>query len=233
MAHDRADDDRSFLKRKGRPNADPRANPERQIGKAVNRLARIAEKPVRIEIVWLFPQRVVPVEHIGCDDDHSAGHDRLAGKLIAKMVTAQEAYQMGMVNRVFPHASLMEETKKVALQIAANGAIGVRLAKAVVDGGFNMDLTEACSLESYAFGLGFATEDQKEGMTAFLEKRKPNFRGRCELAAVAAHYFQNRCAEVRRTGRLQPLAETTTSPRTTEHFFGDTAPLARLYRWTR
>jgi enoyl-CoA hydratase len=98
--------------------------------------------------------------------------------LTGKVITAQEAYQMGIVNRVFPQASLMEEAKKVALQIAANGAVGVRLAKRVMDEGFNMNLTEACSLESYAFGLGFATEDQKEGMTAFLEKRKPNFKGR-------------------------------------------------------
>ncbi len=110
---------------------------------------------------------------------------RLIGKgkakeliLTGKMITAQEAYQMGIVNRVFPPASLMEETKKVALQIAANGAVGVRLAKMAMDAGFNMDLTEACSLESYAFSLGFTTEDQKEGMTAFIEKRKPNFRGK-------------------------------------------------------
>jgi enoyl-CoA hydratase len=110
---------------------------------------------------------------------------RLIGKgkakeliLTGKMITAQEAFQMGIVNRVFPLASLMEETKKVAAQIAANGAIGVRLAKMVMDAGFNMDLAEACSLESYAFGVGFATEDQKEGMTAFVEKRKPNFKGR-------------------------------------------------------
>jgi enoyl-CoA hydratase len=110
---------------------------------------------------------------------------RLIGKgkakeliLTGKMITAQEAYQMGIVNRVFPQAFLMEETKKVALQIAANGAVGVRLAKMVVDTGFNMDLAEACSLESYAFSLGFSTEDQKEGMTAFVEKRKPNFKGK-------------------------------------------------------
>jgi len=110
---------------------------------------------------------------------------RLIGKgnakeliLTGKMITAQEAFQMGIVNRVFPQASLMEETKKVALQIAANGAIGVRLAKMAVDAGFNMDLAEACSLESYAFSLGFTTEDQKEGMTAFIEKRKPNFKGK-------------------------------------------------------
>jgi enoyl-CoA hydratase len=110
---------------------------------------------------------------------------RLIGKgnakeliLTGKMITAQEAFQMGIVNRVFPQASLMEETKKVALQIAANGAIGMRLAKMAVDAGFNMDLAEACSLESNAFSLGFTTEDQKEGMTAFIEKRKPNFKGK-------------------------------------------------------
>jgi enoyl-CoA hydratase len=72
----------------------------------------------------------------------------------------------------------MEETKKGATQIAGNGTVGVRLAKMVIDAGFNMDLTEACALESYAFGIGFTTEDQKEGMTAFVEKRKPNFKGR-------------------------------------------------------
>jgi len=95
-----------------------------------------------------------------------------------KMVTAQEAFQMGIVNRVFAPASLMEETKKVAAQIAGNGPVGVKLAKMVVDSGFNMDLSEACSLESFAFGLSFSTQDQKEGMKAFLEKRKPNYRGR-------------------------------------------------------
>ncbi len=95
-----------------------------------------------------------------------------------KMVSAQEAYQMGIVNRVFPSASLMEETKKTATQIAGNGMVGIKLAKMVIDAGFNMNLAEACSLESYAFGCGFATEDQKEGMTAFVEKRKPNFKGK-------------------------------------------------------
>jgi enoyl-CoA hydratase len=110
---------------------------------------------------------------------------RLIGKgkvkeliLSGKMITAQEAFQMGIVNRVVSQATVMEETKKVATQIAANGAVGVRLAKMVMDAGFNMDLEKACSLESHAFGLCFSTEDQKEGMTAFVEKRKPNFKGR-------------------------------------------------------
>ena len=110
---------------------------------------------------------------------------RLVGKgkakeliLTGKMISAQEAFQMGIVNRIFPQVSLMEETQKVAAQIAGNGAVGVRLAKMVMDAGFNMDLEKACSLESYAFGIGFTTEDQKEGMTAFIEKRKPNYKGR-------------------------------------------------------
>jgi enoyl-CoA hydratase len=110
---------------------------------------------------------------------------RLIGKgkakeliMTGKIISAQEAFELGIVNRVFPQASLMEETQKVASQIAANGAIAVRLSKMVINAGFNMDLTEGCSLESYAFSFGFTTEDQKEGMTAFLEKRKPNFKGR-------------------------------------------------------
>lgn len=110
---------------------------------------------------------------------------RLVGKgrakeliMTGKMISAQEALEMGIVNRVLPQASLMEETKKVAVQISGNGPVGVRLAKMLIDEGFNMDLSTACSLESYAFSLGFATEDQKEGMTAFLEKRKPNYKGR-------------------------------------------------------
>jgi len=110
---------------------------------------------------------------------------RLIGKAKAKeliftgkMINVQEAFQMGIVNRVFPASSLMEETKKVAHLIAGNGPVGVRLAKMVVDSGYNLDLSEACSLESYAFGIGFTTEDQKEGMKAFLEKRKPDYKGR-------------------------------------------------------
>jgi len=110
---------------------------------------------------------------------------RLIGKakakeliMTGKMIGSQEALALGIANRVFPQASLLEETKKVASQIAANGAVAVRLAKMVINAGFNMELTEACSLESYAFSLGFTTEDQKEGMTAFLEKRKPNYKGR-------------------------------------------------------
>ncbi len=110
---------------------------------------------------------------------------RLIGKgkakeliMTGRMVGAQEAVQMGIANRVFPLASLLEETRKTALQIAGNGPIGVRLAKMVVNGGFDIGLEEACSMESVGFSLCFTTEDQKEGMKAFTEKRKPNYQGR-------------------------------------------------------
>jgi enoyl-CoA hydratase len=98
--------------------------------------------------------------------------------MTAKMVNAQEAYALGIANRVIPAATLLEETKKVAAQIAANGPVGVRLAKAVVNSGANVDLAEACSIESIAFSVCFSTEDQKEGMRAFAEKRKPVYSGR-------------------------------------------------------
>jgi enoyl-CoA hydratase len=110
---------------------------------------------------------------------------RLIGKgkakeliMTGKMISAREAYEMGIVNRVFPQASLMEETKKAASQIAGNGPVPVRMAKMLIDAGFDMDFLKACSLESHVFSLGFNTEDQKEGMTAFIEKRKPNYKGR-------------------------------------------------------
>jgi len=110
---------------------------------------------------------------------------RLIGKakakeliMTGKMVTAQEAFELGLVNRVFPLASLMEEAKKTAGQIAANGPIGVRLSKRVVNNGFDLDLAEACSLESFGFSVCFSTEDQKEGMRAFVEKRKPAYQGK-------------------------------------------------------
>jgi len=110
---------------------------------------------------------------------------RLIGKgkakeliMTGKMISSQEALSLGIVNRIFPQASLMEEVKKAASQIAGNGPVAVRMAKRIIDTGFNMELSEACSLESCAFSICFATDDQKEGMTAFVEKRKPNYQGK-------------------------------------------------------
>ncbi len=93
------------------------------------------------------------------------------------IIDAGEAYRIGLVNKVVPVESLMEEVSKVAAKIAAKPAMAVKVTKAVVNGGINMDLESALRFESQSFGLLFSTQDQKEGVSAFIEKRKPIFRG--------------------------------------------------------
>ena len=110
---------------------------------------------------------------------------RLVGKARAKelcmtgrMITAQEAFAMGLVTRIFPAEALMEETLKIAKTIADKGRVALRAVKHVIDSGFDVDLKNACALEADAFSLCFASPDPKEGTTAFLEKRPPKFTGR-------------------------------------------------------
>lgn len=110
---------------------------------------------------------------------------RLVGKGRAKeliftgaMISAEEAKEIGIVNRIFPTDSLMEETTNVAKKVASNGPIAVHLAKASVDKGYDVGLKEGCHMETVAFGACFTTMDQKEGMTSFMEKRKAQFRGK-------------------------------------------------------
>jgi len=110
---------------------------------------------------------------------------RLIGKGKAKeliftgaMISAEEAKDLGMVNRIFSAESLMEETRKVAEKIGSNGPIAVELAKMTVDRGYDVGLEEGCHLEAVSFGACFTTKDQKEGMTSFVEKRKPQFTGK-------------------------------------------------------
>jgi enoyl-CoA hydratase len=110
---------------------------------------------------------------------------RLIGKARAKeliftgaMISAGEAKDFGMVNRVFSAESLMEETRKVAEKIGSNGPIAVELAKATIDKGYDVGLKEGCHMEALSFGTCFTTMDQKEGMISFMEKRKPRFTGK-------------------------------------------------------
>jgi enoyl-CoA hydratase len=109
---------------------------------------------------------------------------RLIGNNMAKelcmtggMIKAEEAKNLGLVNKVFPHESLWEETMKTATQIASKGKAALKAIKDCIDRGANVDLTNGCYMESDAFGLIFASPDQKEGMTAFLEKREARFEG--------------------------------------------------------
>jgi len=110
---------------------------------------------------------------------------RLVGKGRAKellfttdMIDAAEAYRIGLANKVYPAAELMEAARAMAAKIAAKGQIAVRLTKSAVNQGLEMDSARAMAYEAEVFGLSFATEDQKEGMAAFLEKRKAEFKGK-------------------------------------------------------
>ncbi|MBE9581896.1 MAG: enoyl-CoA hydratase/isomerase family protein [Proteobacteria bacterium] len=110
---------------------------------------------------------------------------RLVGKgrakelcMTGRVITAQEAFAMGLVTRVFPAETLMEETLKIAKTIAEKGLVSLRAVKHVIDNGFDVDLKNGCALEADAFSICFASPDQKEGTTAFLEKRPPEFAGK-------------------------------------------------------
>ncbi len=86
--------------------------------------------------------------------------------------------EMGLVNKVVPVEELFEEAKKLAKSCIRNGAVALACAKACVNEGMNTDLYSGLSFERKCFSLLFSTEDQKEGMAAFKEKRKAEFRGR-------------------------------------------------------
>jgi len=94
-----------------------------------------------------------------------------------KMISAGEAAQMGLVNKVVAGAALMEEVLKTARDIAAKGRVSLRAAKQAVNYGLNTDLATGCHIETDAFALVLASPDAKEGTTAFLEKRKAVFKG--------------------------------------------------------
>ncbi len=110
---------------------------------------------------------------------------RLVGKgfanqmlLTGEMITAQEAHRIGLVNEVVPLAELLPRAEAIAQQIIANGPLAVQYTLEAVNQGMEMPLSEALFLEATLFGVACATEDKKEGTTAFLEKRPPQFKGK-------------------------------------------------------
>ena len=110
---------------------------------------------------------------------------RLVGKskamdmvLTARMMEAAEAERAGLASRVFPHETLMEETRKIAARIAAQSPLAVMANKEMVNAALETTLTQGVQFERRLFHSLFAFEDQKEGMAAFVEKRKPAFKGR-------------------------------------------------------
>ena len=107
---------------------------------------------------------------------------RLVGRMKAKELlltglnlSAEEAQSIGLINMVVDDEKLMEEAEKLANQIASKSSVQTNFIKALVNKGLNVDLNTANSLEISYFSSSFATYDQKEGMKAFLEKRKPEF----------------------------------------------------------
>ena len=110
---------------------------------------------------------------------------RLVGKSKAKelifsgsRIDAAEALAIGLVNAVHEEEGFLPEATALLKKICTRGLLSLRLAKEVIDAGCDVDLKNACLMERDAFALCFSTEDQKEGMGAFLEKRKPQFKGR-------------------------------------------------------
>jgi enoyl-CoA hydratase len=96
----------------------------------------------------------------------------------ARQVKAQEAVAIGLANHVYPASELRAKGLEMARVISAKGPIAVRLAKRSVQNGLNLDLFSACALETDLFAEAFASEDRKEGMRAFLDKRPARFTGK-------------------------------------------------------
>ena len=91
------------------------------------------------------------------------------------MIKADEALRIGLVNKVVELENLMDEAKKMANSIIANAPIAVKLCKDAINKGMQVDIDSAIEIEAIDFGKCFSTEDQKEGMNAFIEKRAKNF----------------------------------------------------------
>jgi enoyl-CoA hydratase len=94
-----------------------------------------------------------------------------------RTISAGEAYEMGLINKVVAPEQLMDEVMALAGQIKANSPFSIALAKECISKSLSTSMEEGLLLEAKDFGLCFATKDQKEGMTAFVEKRKPTFTG--------------------------------------------------------
>lgn len=110
---------------------------------------------------------------------------RLVGKGMAKYmiltgetIRADEAYRIGLVEKVTAPEELMTEAEKTAKTIASKAPIALAAAKSAIDNGFGMDLRSACRFETETFTAAFASEDKTEGMSAFLEKRPPVFKNK-------------------------------------------------------
>jgi enoyl-CoA hydratase len=98
--------------------------------------------------------------------------------LSGEMISAQEAYRIGLVNEVVPAAGLITRAEAILKKIFSNAPLAVKYSLEAVNKGMEASLDDGLSLEASLFGLCAGTDDKKEGTAAFLEKRKPQFQGR-------------------------------------------------------
>jgi enoyl-CoA hydratase len=95
-----------------------------------------------------------------------------------RRLSAQEAYQFGLVNRIYPVEIYLEEALKLANEIATRAPVAIRLAKESINKAYELTLTQGLAFERRNFYFLFSTEDQTEGMNAFVHKRKPEWKGK-------------------------------------------------------
>ncbi len=98
--------------------------------------------------------------------------------LTGSFITAEEARQYGLVNRVVPREKFLEEAKLVGREIASKSPLATKMAKQAINKAYELGVTEGIEFERQLFYQLFSTQDKDEGMRAFLEKRKPDFRGK-------------------------------------------------------
>jgi enoyl-CoA hydratase len=133
--------------------------------------AKIGQPEVNLGIFpgWGGTQRLARVCGLGVAKDLI---------LTGRVVDAKEARRIGLVNDVFEPDALMETTLKIARLIATKGPLALAEAKAAINHSLQGDYVESLEAEAQAFGDLFSSKDAREGMTAFVEKRDPNFEGR-------------------------------------------------------
>lgn len=110
---------------------------------------------------------------------------RLVGKgkamemiLTGDIIDANEALRIGLLNTIVPHDKLLDSIKEMAEKIATKGPLAIQFAKLAIHEGLQVDIERGCELEAIYFGTICSTEDKTEGTSAFLEKRKANFKGK-------------------------------------------------------